>query len=81
MAAMTKKDALLTLGIAGTLGCDGCIEHHVEDAMEAGATHDEIHHTIELARHIGGRPSGDCCDEAEEALEEAEEALEEASGA
>jgi AhpD family alkylhydroperoxidase len=67
---MTKQEALLTLGIAATIGCDSCIDHHVEDALAAGATHDEIYDTIELARHIGGKPSGHSCDEAEEALEE-----------
>ena len=67
---LSKQDALLSLGIAATVGCDGCIDHHVEDAAAAGATPEEIHNTIELARRIGGRPSGECCDEAEEALEE-----------
>lgn len=67
---LSKQEALLTLGIAATVGCDGCIEHHVEDAVDAGATREEVHDTIELARRIGGRPSGHCCDEAAEALEE-----------
>lgn len=67
---MSKQEALLTLGIAATVGCDSCIDHHVEDALEAGASCEEIHEVIELARRIGGKPSGHCCDEAEEALEE-----------
>jgi len=67
---LSKQEALLTLGIAATVGCDSCIDHHVEDALGAGATHSEIHDTIELARRIGGQPSGHCCDEAEEALDE-----------
>lgn len=67
---LSKQEALLSLGIAATLGCDSCIDHHVKDAVDAGATHDEIHDTIELARHIGGKPSGECCDEAEGVLEE-----------
>ena len=67
---LKKNEALLTLGIAATVGCDSCIEHHVQDALDAGATRDEITRTVELARHIGGAPSGHCCDEAVEALEE-----------
>ncbi|MEA1902435.1 MAG: carboxymuconolactone decarboxylase family protein [Actinomycetota bacterium] len=67
---LTKNEALLTLGIAATVGCDGCIEHHVEDAVVAGATQEEVQETIELARRIGGKPSAHCCDEAMEALDE-----------
>ena len=69
---LTKQEALLALGISATVGCDSCIEHHVDDALVAGATKQEIHDTVELARRIGGRPSAHCCDEAEEALEEVE---------
>lgn len=65
---MNKQEALLTLGIAATLGCDSCIDHHVEDALTSGATNAEIRRTIDLARHIGGKPSEVCCDEALEAL-------------
>lgn len=69
MSPLTNKtEALLEVGIAATVGCDSCIDHHVEDALGAGATKEEVHHTIELARRIGGRPSMTCCDEAEEAL-------------
>ena len=69
---LTKSEALLSLGIAATVGCDSCIDHHIEDAVNAGANHEEIQHTIDLARHIGGQPSAHCCDEAIEALEEME---------
>ena len=57
-------EALLTLGMAATVGCDGCIEHHVDDAVEAGASTEEIQKTIALARHLGGEPSTICCDQA-----------------
>jgi len=70
LKTVTKNEALLTLGIAATVGCDSCIEHHVDDALVAGASQDEIERTIGLARRIGGRPSARCCDEAIEALDE-----------
>lgn len=63
-----KTEALLNLGIAATVGCDGCIDHHVRDALEAGAAQTEIRQTISLAREIGGKPSLDCCEEAMRAL-------------
>jgi AhpD family alkylhydroperoxidase len=70
MVKLTKNEALLSLGIAATVGCDGCIEHHVSDAVDAGASSDEIRDTVDLARRIGGQPSTHCCDEALEALDE-----------
>lgn len=65
-----RVEMLLTLGIAATVGCDSCIEHHVDDALKAGATREEVQETIDLARRIGGHPSDECCDEATEILEE-----------
>lgn len=65
---LTKQEALFSLGIAATVGCDSCIEHHVEDAVDAGADREEIRATIDLARHLGGRGSSACCDEAVAAI-------------
>lgn len=69
-----KTEALLALGIAATVGCDSCIDHHVQRALEAGVGAKEIRQTIDLARQIGGKPSLDCCDEAESFLESFEAA-------
>ena len=63
-----KTEALLDLGIAATVGCDSCIDKHIRDALQAGARMPEVRQTIDLARHIGGKSSFDCCDEAEEYL-------------
>jgi len=65
---LTKQEALFSLGIAATVGCDSCIELHVEDAVDAGADRAEIQATIDLARHLGGRGSWACCDEAAAAV-------------
>jgi AhpD family alkylhydroperoxidase len=70
-----KTEALLALGIAATVGCDSCIEHHVQDALDTGATEEEVQHTIALARRIGGKPSMTCCDEAMETLSHGEGAV------
>ena len=60
-----KTESLLDLGIAATVGCDSCIDKHIEDALVAGARMSEVRQTIDLARHIGGKSSFDCCDEAD----------------
>lgn len=64
-----KTEALLNLGIAATVGCDSCIDHHIEEALDAGADRTEVRQTIDLAREIGGKSSYECCEEAEELLE------------
>jgi len=61
-------EALLALGIAATVGCEGCIEHHIEDALEVGASREEIQKTIDLADHFGGDLNRTCCEEALAAL-------------
>ena len=64
-----KTEALLALGLAATVGCDSCISDHVEEALAKGATDSEVRQTIEIARHFGGSPALECCDEALESLE------------
>ena len=59
-----KTEMLLELGIAATVGCDSCIDHHVLASREAGATDREIRQTIDLARQIGGKSALQCCEEA-----------------
>ena len=69
-----KTEALLDLGIAATVGCDSCIDKHIKDALEAGARMAEVRQTISLARHIGGKASFDCCEEADDYLGTLDEA-------
>ncbi len=45
----SKIKELIALGIAVTVRCNGCISFHVHDALEAGATEDEIMETIGVA--------------------------------
>lgn len=53
----TKIKELISLGIAVTVRCDGCIAFHVHGAIGAGATKDEIMETIGVAVLMGGGPS------------------------
>jgi len=56
-ALSSKVKELIALGIAITVRCDGCIAFHVHDAIEAGATFEEITETIGVAIVMGGGPS------------------------
>lgn len=53
----TKTKELISLGIAITARCDGCIAFHVHDALKAGAMHNEILETIGVAILMGGGPA------------------------
>jgi AhpD family alkylhydroperoxidase len=70
LSARVKE--LIALGIAITVRCDGCIAFHVHDAIEAGATREEILETIGVAVLMGGGPSVMYGCEALEALEQFE---------
>lgn len=53
----SKTKELIALGIAITVRCDGCISFHVHDAMQAGASKEEIAETVSVAILMGGGPS------------------------
>lgn len=53
----SKTKELISLGIAITVRCDGCIAFHVHDAMTAGATEEEIAETVSVSILMGGGPS------------------------
>jgi len=52
-----KTKELLSLAIAISARCDGCIAFHTHDAMKAGATKEEIAETVGVAILMGGGPS------------------------
>ncbi len=66
----TKTKELLALSIGIAVHCDGCISYHVHDALEAGATREEIVETIAVAVMMGGGPSVVYGCEALEAVEQ-----------
>lgn len=65
---------LIALGIAIAVQCDGCVTYHVHDALQAGATRDDIAETIGVAILMGGGPSMMYGAEALHALEQFETA-------
>lgn len=70
-----KTKELIALSIAVVVRCDGCIAYHVHDALEAGATHQEVVEAIGVAIVMGGGPSVVYGTEALEALEQFEAEL------
>tara|TARA_R110002153_G_scaffold6556_22_gene30116 strand:+ start:5626 stop:5988 length:363 start_codon:yes stop_codon:yes gene_type:complete len=68
----TKSKELIALGIAISVHCDGCIAFHVHDALNAGASREEILEAIGVAILMGGSPSMVYGCEAMEALNEFE---------
>ena len=57
-AALTRHiKELIALAIAVTVRCDGCVAFHAKQALEAGATREEVVDAIGVAIQMGGGPS------------------------
>ena len=52
-----KTKELIALAISVVMRCDDCIIHHIHDALEAGATREEITDALGTAILMGGGPS------------------------
>lgn len=52
-----KTKELMALAIGIVVRCDGCIAFHIHDALEAGASEDEIVDAIGVAIMMGGAPA------------------------
>jgi AhpD family alkylhydroperoxidase len=56
--ALAKKYKELTaVGISVALDCESCMQWHIEQAAEAGASFAEILEVIEVAIEMGGGPA------------------------
>ncbi len=71
-ALSTKTKELISLGIAITSRCDGCIAFHTHDAIKSGASKQEIVEAIGVAVLMGGGPAVIYGCEALEALKQFE---------
>jgi AhpD family alkylhydroperoxidase len=71
-ALPTKVKELIALAIGIAVHCDGCIAYHVHDALQAGASRDEVVETIGVAVMMGGGPSVVYGGQALEALDQFE---------
>lgn len=53
----TKTKELIALSIGIVVRCNGCIAFHVHDALDAGASRQEVLESIGVAILMGGSPS------------------------
>ena len=53
----TKSKELMAFAISIVIRCDDCIAYHIHDALEAGATREEMADAIGVAVLMGGGPS------------------------
>lgn len=67
-----KTKELIALAIGVAVRCDGCIAFHTKEALEAGASREEIIEAIGVAILMGGGPAMVYGVEAMEALEQFE---------
>lgn len=55
--ALKKKDKeLVAIGISLVINCESCMEWHIKQALDCGATMDEILETIEVGIEMSGGP-------------------------
>ncbi len=69
-ALSAKVKEMMALAISIAVGCDGCIAYHVHDAVQAGATRQELLETIGLALLMGGGPGSIYAAHALDAIEQ-----------
>ncbi|MHA1230357.1 MAG: 2-oxo acid dehydrogenase subunit E2 [Candidatus Helarchaeota archaeon] len=56
-ALSTKIKALIALAIAVIVGCESCMKWHLVEAIEAGATDEEISEALGVTIYMGGGPA------------------------
>lgn len=66
----TKTKELIALALSVSARCDDCIAHHIYDALEAGATREEITDALGVAVLMGGGTSVVYASHAIEALDQ-----------
>lgn len=55
--ALSKKDKeLIATGISVVTNCESCMEWHIKQAIDDGASHDEIIEAIEVGIEMSGGP-------------------------
>ena len=52
-----RTKELIALGMALSINCGGCVTYHVKQALEAGASREEILEAVGVAVMMGGGPA------------------------
>jgi AhpD family alkylhydroperoxidase len=63
-----KVKEMMALAISIVVGCEGCTAYHVHDAVEAGATREELSETVGVSLLMGGGPGSIYATHAMEAI-------------
>lgn len=51
-----KAKELIAVGISVVINCESCMQLHIEQAVEAGATQREVLEAVEVGIEMGGGP-------------------------
>jgi AhpD family alkylhydroperoxidase len=49
-----KTKELIAVGISVVMDCESCMQWHIEQAAEAGATSEEVLEAVEVGMEMGG---------------------------
>jgi AhpD family alkylhydroperoxidase len=52
-----KQKELIAVGISVTNNCESCMQWHIEQAAQAGATEKEVLEAVEVGIEMGGGPA------------------------
>lgn len=52
-----KTKELISVGISVVINCESCMQWHIEQAYQSGATEEEILEAIEIGIEMGGGPA------------------------
>jgi AhpD family alkylhydroperoxidase len=54
---LAKKYKEFTIGISIIINCESCLEWHIKQALDSGATEEQIIEAIEVGIEMGGGPA------------------------
>jgi len=52
-----KTKELIAVGISVRIDCESCMQWHIEQAAQAGATYEEVLEAVEVGIEMGGGPA------------------------
>ena len=56
-AVLKKNKELIAVGISVVIDCESCMQWHIEQAVKAGASKQEVFEAIEIGIEMGGGPA------------------------
>ncbi|MBN2427593.1 MAG: carboxymuconolactone decarboxylase family protein [Deltaproteobacteria bacterium] len=56
-ALKKKEKELIAVGISVVINCESCMQWHIEKAVEAGASKQEVLEAVEVGIEMGGGPA------------------------